>query len=173
MTTAQEIEEINNRAAYFKGHPIFTPAQNERTLICVGIDHAKQLFKITQESTDAEKLQSTLLRFGGIDVVDADNEDLAKILERAQLWYGDRIKMMKGRPSQCHANAAACWEANQGRAVLCTGFALSDDGLWRQHSWLIHVKPRRNRLVETTEKMVVYFGFCMTPDEAEEFAFQN
>ncbi len=174
MITVQEIE-ISKRAAYFKGRPIFTPAQNERVLECANIDPTRQPkpFKIIQDLNGAEKLWTLLLQFGGIDVVREYDEDLAKILEHGQLWYGDRIKLMKGQPSKCHENAAACWEANQGRSVLCTGYALSDDGLWHQHSWLIHVKPRRNRVIETTEKRIAYFGFCMAPDEAEKFVYWN
>jgi hypothetical protein len=81
--------------------------------------------------------------------------------------------MMKGRPSQCHFNSCRCWEANQDKAVLCTGYALSEDGMWRCHSWLVELRPRRNKIVETTVPRVAYFGFGMTTDESWDFYFDN
>ena len=37
------------------------------------------------------------------------------------------------------------------------------------YSWCIHIKPRKNRVAETTVERIAYFGFAMTPEEAEEF----
>lgn len=52
---------------------------------------------------------------------------------------------------------------------LLTGYALSDDGYWRQHSsWCL--SPAR-RLIETTVRREHYFGFRLSEDEA--FAFAN
>ncbi len=119
-------------------------------------------------------LRDKLLTFGGHNAcMPFFEEDLTPILERGQFWYGDRIHMMKGLPSQCHFNSSRCWEANKDKAMLCTGYALSQDGCWRQHSWLIELRPRKNRIVETTVPRVAYFGFVMTPDEAEKFAWAN
>ena len=63
-------------------------------------------------------------------------------------------------------------------SVICyendaTGYALSADGMWRQHSWLIHRKPRSNRVVETTEPRILYFGFAMTLEHCEKFVSYN
>ncbi|MBQ8806613.1 MAG: hypothetical protein IJZ68_09245 [Bacteroidaceae bacterium] len=120
------------------------------------------------------ELRDRLLKFGGEEVcLPAYDEDVFKIMERGQLWYGDRIHMMKGKPSQCHRNSSYCWEANQDKAVLCTGYALSEDGMWRQHSWLVELRPRRNKIVETTVPRIAYFGFGMTTEEARDFYFDN
>lgn len=120
------------------------------------------------------QLRTLLLSFGGSEVcMPAYEEDLYNILARGQLWYGDRIHMMKGQPSQCHRNSSYCWEANQDKTVLCTGYALSEDGMWRQHSWLVELRPRKNRIVETTVPRVAYFGFGMDADEAWKFYFDN
>ncbi|MDR0287131.1 MAG: hypothetical protein LBI03_05415 [Clostridiales bacterium] len=50
---------------------------------------------------------------------------------------------------------------------------MSKDGLWRQHSWLIHRGYRSIEVIETTETRVAYFGFVMMYDEALEFCKSN
>ena len=120
-----------------------------------------------------------LLTFGGFEVcMPFVEEDAKKILERGQLWYGDKCIMMKGEPSHCHSNAAYLWQANKDRALdgpyrqqvaIATGYALSKDGMWRQHSWVMLRKSRSVQVVETTARRIAYFGFVLTEDEAEEF----
>lgn len=120
------------------------------------------------------QMRTLLLSFGGSEVCMPDyDEDVYNIIKRGQLWYGDRIHMMKGEPCQCHRNSSRCWEVNQDKTVLCTGYALSEDGMWRQHSWLVELRPRKNRIVETTLPRVAYFGFGMTLIEARKFYFDN
>jgi hypothetical protein len=51
---------------------------------------------------------------------------------------------------------------------LSTGFALSDDGMWRPHSWL---RASSGTLIETTEQRVAYYGFAFDDEGAELFAF--
>lgn len=51
--------------------------------------------------------------------------------------------------------------------------ALSDDGMWRQHSWLVWHKARSNQIVETTVKRIVYYGFVMPYDMCQKFADDN
>lgn len=102
-------------------------------------------------ASDESEIMRRLLDFGGYAVVMAWHEsDAEAILERGQLWYGDRIIMQKGEPSQCHTNSAMLWEANKSRTLegpyreelaLATGYAMSEDGLWRQHSWCVLRTP--------------------------------
>jgi len=102
-------------------------------------------------------------------------EDLEKIMARGLLMKGGprggKPIMARGNPCQCHSNSAACWEANQKELFLCTGYALSDDGIWRQHSWCWHSRLRK--VVETTELRVAYFGIRMCPSEADAFLYEN
>lgn len=120
------------------------------------------------------ELKERLLGFGGEEAcLPAWEEDLEKIMARGQFWYGARAKKMPGRPSDCHRNACLLWEANQGQVHIATGYALSKDGLWRQHSWAIWERQSRNTVVETTESRIGYFGFVMTKEEAERFYMDN
>jgi hypothetical protein len=186
------IIELDKNVAYQKGNPIRLPSEkpkeipmnpsfdpdwernikdmwwyhknNAEPVLAKGILFDKRLFELREK----------LLSFGGSEVcLPVTEDDLEEILNRGQLWYGDRIHMMKGRPNQCHRNSAYCWNANKEKAVLCTGYALSEDRMWRQHSWLVELRPRKNKIVETTVERVAYFGFAMTEEEANQFYFDN
>ena len=37
------------------------------------------------------------------------------------------------------------------------------------YSWLVELRPRKNRIIETTVPRVAYFGYAMTNAEAERF----
>jgi hypothetical protein len=115
-------------------------------------------------------LKKTLLDIGGWSVcVPHVEPDLGKILERGRRFPG-RSKSMKGEPCRCHSNSAYCWDENRELCRICTGYALSKDGMWRQHSW---VYTNDGKVVETTEKRVAYFGFVMDEQECERFLFDN
>ena len=119
-------------------------------------------------------LKQKLLEFGGNHVcLPGYEEDIDNILEYGQFWIGNNIKMMKGEPCHCHYNASRLWETNKDKSRICTGYALSEDGIWRQHSWVIWMKPKSNQIVETTIPRVAYFGFVMTSDQCRDFADEN
>jgi hypothetical protein len=112
-----------------------------------------------------------LLMAGGEAVAEQDEPDLAKLLERGYLRSGRGSRRASGNPISCHENAARLWEMNPDSVVIVTGWALSKDGLWRQHSW---VKDSVDgRLYETTRPRVAYFGFDLTPDESQRFYESN
>ena len=125
-------------------------------------------------------LHKVLLHIGGTETVFPDmEEDMHNILCGGTLYAGKNAKLMKGRPSQCHANACELWLANRADndVSIATGYALSADGYWRQHSWLVHRyktnTQRRERIIETTEKRLAYFGFEMDEGESKEFCENN
>lgn len=116
-----------------------------------------------------EPLKAKLLALGGHAVIlPAIEEDLAKILKRGKLTTGKSL-MRRGDASRCHANVANLWESNGGRLKICTGYALSYDGAWRQHTWGLW----EGKIVETTQKRIAYFGFRLFREEAREFAWNN
>jgi len=70
--------------------------------------------------------------------------------------------------SACHQNVANA--ALGGRGTIVTGYSLSDDGLWREHSWLFDPAiARAFELVETTTPRLRYFGFILNADELRGF----
>ena len=119
------------------------------------------------------ELRTRLLSLGGHNVcLPVSEPDLDNILERGQLWYGDIAKKVAGLPSQCHFNSAHLAKKTLGM-MLCTGYALSDDGLWRQHSWCVSKTGKKLSIVETTTKRVAYFGFVLNDDETKTFCELN
>lgn len=128
-----------------------------------------------QYSDEIMALVNHLLTFGGSSVCipNGQEEDLNNILKYGQFWFGKSAKMMKGRPSQCHQNSCLLWDNNKDISRICTGYALSEDGIWRQHSWVVQCKPNSNLIIETTVKRVAYFGFAMNEEQSEEFYYMN
>jgi hypothetical protein len=112
-------------------------------------------------------LFDTLLQAGGDLIAAQEEPDLDKLLERGYLMPGRGAKRARGRPSGCHENAALLWDMNRDWASIVTGWALSDDGVWRQHSWVKDFVD--GRIYETTEPRVLYFGFDLDPRESERF----
>ena len=126
------------------------------------------------------KLRKILLNLGGCEACFRDvDKDLSAIMTYGQLWTDHPVVMIMGEESRCHANSADIWIQNketytQGYGtILCTGYALSTDGFWRQHSWVMQVSEKENVIVETTEPRVAYFGYGMTYEMADAFAFMN
>lgn len=125
---------------------------------------------------ESEKLRDLLLSFGGNEVlIPEPEEDIVNILKYGQFWFGKSSKLMKGKPSQCHKNSCDLWESgdNKKHCRICTGYALSEDGLWRQHSWVLNFKSNSNQIIETTMKRIAYFGFIMNEEQSQEFCYNN
>ena len=118
-------------------------------------------------SPQFEPLKQKLLSLGGSAACIWDESDYHEIMTRGEPFEGSGAVMRRGEDRACHQNSARLWlsEHREGFA-LCTGWALSDDGMWRQHSWGL----KDGRVVETTEPRVGYFGFIMTDNEARNFA---
>ena len=116
-----------------------------------------------------ERLKRKLLEVAGQAVCLRYEEDIIPITNRGQFFRGYNARKMRGDPCQCHSNSANLWDRNRDKLSIATGYALSDDGMWRQHTWCV---DRDNRVVETTEDRLLYFGFLLSYADAEQF-FQN
>lgn len=108
-------------------------------------------------------LRKVLLSLGGDEMVAPPGDferDLEALLKLGHVTAGPvRLKVMK--TSNCHGNIQELWNREaKGLVALCTGYALSDDGLWRQHSWGI----LREGVLETTEPRAKYFGVVYAPE---------
>lgn len=118
--------------------------------------------------TSAERLREVLLKIGGSEVhIPDDDPDLENVLARGQAWRGAVASPAPGLPDRCHQNAIWLWEDNRDDMRIATGYALSDDGGWRSHSWCVDVGG--TRVFETTEPRADYYGFIMTEEECEDF----
>jgi hypothetical protein len=116
------------------------------------------------------ELYDLLLSTAGFAVTDYEEPDLEKLLARGRLWGTEGLKQVRGEASSCHGNAARLWMCDRKKYAIATGWALSADGVWRQHSWALDPK---GRVVETTVPRLAYFGFDLDPGEAALFALSN
>lgn len=181
MKKKDNILALDRRFAYIYsrgGNPIRTAEQipEKKKHILEKVSLSPVYKEQPQEQTNFQNLQEKLLSFGGSEICFPEiEEDMEKILSRGQLWLGDRTRLIKGEDSRCHANACNLWLANKAEheIAICTGYALSKDGAWRQHSWLVLRQPRSVEIIETTARRVAYFGFVMTTEEANEFVDNN
>lgn len=128
-----------------------------------------QMDQIVEAMPEMAKLYDRLLSIHGFAVALSDEPDIEKLLSRGIVLDGRQAKMVAGKPIQCHTNAALLWKQDPERTVLMTGWAMSEDGVWRQHSW-----ARKGKVIlETTNPRLIYFGFEMTPEESVEFCRYN
>lgn len=125
-------------------------------------------FTIATGGDDFRPLKEKLLAIGGWSVcVPRIEEDLDAILTRGRRFPG-RSRSILGTPSQCHENTALLYEKFPDGKIV-TGYALTRDGMWRQHSWLW----LDNCVIETTVKRISYFGFILNKAESEMFFRRN
>jgi hypothetical protein len=114
-------------------------------------------------------LRKKILSHGGDEVVldpRGPEPHLNELLGRGVLQDGHGAKQVKGEPCHCHGNSALVWSRKKEKRTICTGYALSDDGLWRCHSWVLEA----GRILETTTGREAYFGFSLTIMEAVMFS---
>lgn len=110
-------------------------------------------------------LRKRLLDIGGERVVVTEDVDHDEILSRGIALNGGATAFPYAPPSSCHATAAVFWVHDPGRVKIMTGYALSDDGCWRRHSW-----ARSGELVlEPTVMREKYFGYELNRDETIRF----
>ena len=131
----------------------------------------RRLRDAVSQQPELKRLKALLLRLGGDFLVapPKPDQDISMLLEHGFVTSGPvTLKVMKS--SSCHQNVASIWTKKKfGIVGIATGYALSDDGLWRQHSWGI----LRDGVLETTETRLKYFGVVLQGEKADFFAFSN
>jgi hypothetical protein len=124
-----------------------------------------------REQPNLRHLKGMLLRLGGDFLVapPAVDSDVSALLEEGFVMGGP-VTLKRMKSSMCHQNVAAIWKGHKfGVIGVASGYALSDDGLWRQHSWAL----LRNGVLETTEERLKYFGILLQNSRADHFAACN
>jgi hypothetical protein len=113
-------------------------------------------------------LATKLLAYGGTKVVIPYLEpDILELFKRGTIVQMNKLRIIKGYRNSCHSNSAKYSLKHPG-TTMYTGYALSDDDMWRQHSWVVDTKG----IIETTEKRIAYFGIPYTIEQAQQLAQQ-
>lgn len=114
-----------------------------------------------------ETLEALLLPHGGRHAVPPMQPDqlVVPLVKEGAVHDGSSAVQDTDHEHDCHRNVANLWR-HQRCDAIGTGYALSDDGLWREHSWAV----RSGQIVETTVPRLTYFGIVMTGEKATWFA---
>lgn len=109
----------------------------------------------------------TLLSYEGSLVVPprGPESDLDELLTNSSA-FGPAVRFVQADAGECHRNVAELW-IDGAIESIGTGYALSADKLWRQHSW--GVDPD-GVLVETTDDRCAYVGIVL-PARAPSIRF--
>jgi hypothetical protein len=124
-----------------------------------------------ERQPDLEVLRELLLGLGGLHLVAPVSADAAlpRLIETGFVMAGPIVQRAMTK-SRCHRNVAEMWAAKWHELIgIGTGYSLSDDGLWREHSWGL----RRAGILETTVVRVKYFGIVLQHGAADSFALAN
>jgi hypothetical protein len=113
------------------------------------------------------RFATVLLSHGGEKVVPPIAPDRMIDLFRTRGWlWSSPVRFVEGQVSACHDNSVGLWRSGDACAIG-SGYALSDDGLWREHTWAV---AEEGELLETTEPRTAYFGIELQDRNAERFA---
>ncbi|GAB6443979.1 hypothetical protein bcgnr5390_16910 [Bacillus luti] len=122
------------------------------------------------------ELRERILSFAGKQVCMPfveDEERLHQLETRGQIWYGEQSVFKQGAIALCHLNSAMICLENKMKGEenihMASGYALSEDGMWRQHSWCVEVRESQNVIIETTDLRTLYFGYVLDDTELMEF----
>jgi hypothetical protein len=117
-----------------------------------------------------QQLEQKLLAIGGKRVSwQGRDVDLARLVQHGRL-FTEPVRRKPGERSNCHGNAARLWIRDSDITQLVTGYGLSPDGLWCQHSWIV----QNGILYETTVKRTHYYGMVLEDGkEAVKFWISN
>jgi hypothetical protein len=131
----------------------------------------RRLREAIEQQPEIRALRKLLLTLGGLELVAPAKPDcdVPGLIKSGFVMEGSvKLKIMER--SSCHQNISRLWGRKRNGIVgIGTGYALSADGLWRQHSWGI----ARQGIVETTQARVKYFGRLLQGRDAESFAAAN
>ena len=139
--------------------------ENQRSLL------RRRLRAAIATQPEIRALRSLLLDMGGVELVAPPWPDCdVPVLIHAGFVMEGRVKLRIMERSQSHRNVSRLWgRKRNGLVGIGTGYALSGDGLWRQHSWGVGWRG----IIETTQARVKYFGLLLLGRDADSFAEAN
>ena len=128
--------------------------------------------EVRRQQPEILTLRAKLLGIGGAEIVALPlTMGIDPFVPLLEIWgqvVERPVTYRRMEPSQCHLNVARLWEERKKGSRLIgvgTGYALSDDGLWRGHSWGLN----KRGIIETTVSRVKYFGLPLVGKGADWF----
>ncbi len=91
---------------------------------------------------------------------------LQTVADTGALFVDTKVRIKRGRPNECHRNAARFWLKGQCVAIAI-GYYLGPDYVWRQHSWGV---MDNGTILDTHSAGRLYFGVRVESMKAVKFA---
>jgi hypothetical protein len=111
------------------------------------------------------RLRRKLLCIGRVDVDFIDDPYIQLISEAGEPFANVEIRIARGRPNECHRNAALLWLKGKCHAIA-VGYYLGPDRVWRQHSWGV---MEDGAILDTYRGGQKYFGVCLDDSKSGQF----
>lgn len=138
---------------------------DERDFFALPLDKREE--KIFQEMPDAKLLKEKLLALGGKTIIWMPvDPDMENIIKNGREFPIENRRRFRGEPNKCHGNTARLFLQEDG-IEIATGYALSKDERWRQHSW----GWEKGRVVESTQPFTGYYGAVLKGLDISKFIF--
>ena len=118
------------------------------------------------EASARARLRNKLLRIGGLYVDFIEDPYLQMIADAGAPFSDTTVRITRGRPNECHRNAALFWLKGKCTAIAI-GYYLGQDDVWRQHSWGV---MDNGTILDTHSAGRLYFGVRVESMEAMKFA---
>lgn len=110
----------------------------------------------TEKHTRANEYLSDIIPGTHLVAHPSDKEEIEGFFKSDQanihIPQPNEVKLIKLMDSECHNNSRALLFLGVATEMR-SGYALSDDGLWRHHSWAI---DKDGKIIETTIKRLAY-----------------
>lgn len=124
--------------------------------------------RVLKELPELSLLKDRLISMGGDWVALQPEPDLPMLIEKGQL-FKEKVVIKPMAAGQCHKNCAKIWGEKPKTYRIATGWALSEDGIWRQHTWLM----KNASIVETTSYRILYYGVVLDAITANSFWLEH
>jgi hypothetical protein len=119
-------------------------------------------------SSPMEQLAWSILEHGGVCIIlEPRDPQLSILCERGEVFGVKNRKSTRRKSCNCHQNSAQLWDDYKPLLEIVTGYALTNDGLWRQHTWCRRVED--GKIFETTVARDLYYGVRLTQKESKAF----
>lgn len=83
---------------------------------------------------------------------------IALILSNTVMIPNSKYKINPMQNSHCHDNVEVLYK-KEPKLKIYSGYALSEDRLWRHHSWCV---DENDNIIETTIARVIYIGYDLS-----------
>ncbi len=128
----------------------------------------KRLRELSKSQPELRELRRILLKIGGEELVLSPGSDpMINFLIDFGIVFAGPVLLKQDSHRRHHRMLGRIWSRRScGIVGIGVGFALDDDGLWREHSFGV----LREGVLETIVRKEKYFGLLLLGEAADGFA---